>query len=226
MKAGLNGSKPGPITRDDSPHTAKVTPSVARFDPETDQWRTLQPPSSASLADATKYERNDDLESGTSSPSPLKEKTTYPEGGLKAWLVVLGSFSGMTAGFGYMNLIATYQAYISHNQLEGYNESTIGWIFSVYACLSFFGGILIGPIFDAYGPRWLIAAGSVSLLLSVFLMSICTGKFVRVSIVSKARANTHNSILALHAQLRHPRRPWYSIDLHTIRISHWPLVHG
>lgn len=28
---------------------------------------------------------------------------TYPEGGLKAWLVVFGSFCGMTAGFGFMN---------------------------------------------------------------------------------------------------------------------------
>ena len=27
---------------------------------------------------------------------------TYPEGGLKAWLVVLGSFCGMMASFGFM----------------------------------------------------------------------------------------------------------------------------
>jgi hypothetical protein len=27
---------------------------------------------------------------------------TYPEGGLKAWSVVLGSFSGMMASFGFM----------------------------------------------------------------------------------------------------------------------------
>lgn len=28
---------------------------------------------------------------------------TYPEGGLRAWLVVFGSFCGMTAAFGFMN---------------------------------------------------------------------------------------------------------------------------
>jgi hypothetical protein len=27
----------------------------------------------------------------------------YPEGGLRAWLVVLGSLSGMMASFGFMN---------------------------------------------------------------------------------------------------------------------------
>jgi hypothetical protein len=30
-------------------------------------------------------------------------ETTYPEGGLRAWLVVFGSFCGMLAGFGFMN---------------------------------------------------------------------------------------------------------------------------
>ena len=31
------------------------------------------------------------------------EDAIYPEGGLKAWLVVLGSFCGMVAAFGFMN---------------------------------------------------------------------------------------------------------------------------
>lgn len=37
------------------------------------------------------------------------EGNTYPEGGLKAWSVVAGGFSGMTACFGYMNTVGTYQ---------------------------------------------------------------------------------------------------------------------
>jgi hypothetical protein len=31
------------------------------------------------------------------------DETVYPEGGLRAWLVVLGSFCGMLASFGFMN---------------------------------------------------------------------------------------------------------------------------
>jgi hypothetical protein len=31
------------------------------------------------------------------------EQVVYPEGGLRAWLVVLGSFCGILASFGFMN---------------------------------------------------------------------------------------------------------------------------
>jgi hypothetical protein len=31
------------------------------------------------------------------------DEVVYPEGGLRAWLVVLGSFCGMLAAFGFMN---------------------------------------------------------------------------------------------------------------------------
>ncbi|KXL48313.1 MAG: hypothetical protein FE78DRAFT_105237 [Acidomyces sp. 'richmondensis'] len=103
-----------------------------------------------------------------------KSDVTYPEGGLKAWLVVFGSFSGMVAGFGYMNSIGIYHAYLATHQLSNYSESSIGWVFSVYVFLSFFCGLQIGPIFDAYGPRFLILGGTVTLLLSVFLMGSCT----------------------------------------------------
>ena len=46
-----------------------------------------------------------ELPGSPTSPSLIKEEVTYPEGGLRAWLVVVGSFSGMFAGFGYMNTI-------------------------------------------------------------------------------------------------------------------------
>ncbi|GAB7364639.1 hypothetical protein MBLNU230_g5442t1 [Neophaeotheca triangularis] len=107
-----------------------------------------------------------------SSPSDPTDKTevTYPEGGLQAWLVVFGSFSGMTACFGYMNTIGIFQAYLSSNQLSNFSEGEIGWVFSVYIFLSFFCGVQIGPVFDAYGPRWIVVAGTVCLLLSAFLM--------------------------------------------------------
>jgi hypothetical protein len=62
----------------------------------------------------------------------LGDDTPYPEGGLRGWLVVFGSFCGMLASFGFMNTIGVFQTYLSNNQLKEYNDSTIGWIFSVY----------------------------------------------------------------------------------------------
>ena len=99
---------------------------------------------------------------------------TYPEGGLAAWLVVFGSFAGMLAGFGVMNTVGVFQSYLSTHQLSSYSTSSIGWIFGVYGFLSFFCGALVGPVFDAKGPRALVAAGSACLLLSAFLLGSCT----------------------------------------------------
>ena len=98
---------------------------------------------------------------------------TYPEGGLEAWLCVLGSFCGLLGALGMMNSIGTFQAYLSTHQLADKSESAIGWIFGVYAFLSFFCGIQIGPIFDAKGPRWLVFAGSILILATYLLLGVC-----------------------------------------------------
>ncbi|KAI8271099.1 Riboflavin transporter MCH5 [Colletotrichum sp. SAR 10_98] len=102
------------------------------------------------------------------------EEETYPEGGLRAWSVVLGSWLALFSALGIMNSIAVFQTYVATHQLQGYREGTIGWIFSVYTFLCFFGGIYIGPVFDRWGPRWLVLSGTVCLVIGVMLLSICT----------------------------------------------------
>lgn len=98
----------------------------------------------------------------------------FPEGGLQAWLVVLGSFCAMVSVYGLINSAAIFESYFSNNQLRGYDSSTIGWIFSVYLFLVFFAGIQAGPIFDGYGPRWLVFVGSIMVVASQMLLSIST----------------------------------------------------
>ncbi|KAK4503639.1 hypothetical protein PRZ48_004554 [Zasmidium cellare] len=110
----------------------------------------------------------------TTRSTQAPDGNEYPEGGLSAWLVVLGSFCGLLAALGIMNTIGVYQSYLAENQLAGYSESTIGWIISIYVFLSFGAGLIIGPVFDKYGPRWLLAAGLVCIMLSVMLLGVCT----------------------------------------------------
>jgi MFS family permease len=98
----------------------------------------------------------------------------YPEGGTRAWLVVLGCFSGIMASFGFMATIGVFQEYLTSNQLKKHGESMVGWIFSVYVFLSFFGGLQVGPVFDINGPRLLLIAGSVCLVLGLLLMAEST----------------------------------------------------
>ncbi|KAF8456595.1 major facilitator superfamily domain-containing protein [Terfezia claveryi] len=103
----------------------------------------------------------------------VDDNENFPEGGQKAWSVVLGSFCLLFAGLGIMNTIGTFQAYLSQNDLKDYPESTTGWIFGTHAFLTFLCGVQIGPIFDKRGPRLLVLGGSVGLLLTLFLMSVC-----------------------------------------------------
>ena len=204
MSRFFKGSKPGLLPRNNSIDRSLNPTTSPGISGTTQQCQPCQSQDSASRAGGAQSTRDEDLEA-PSSPVNEKGVVTYPEGGLQAWLVVLGSFSGMTASFGYMNTIGIYQAYLAQHQLSEYSESTIGWVFSVYIFLTFFCGVQIGPIFDAKGPRVLIAVGSVFLLLSEFLLGVCTSKPYHPPIMQHV-ANDGHRVLALHHRLRRPRR--------------------
>ncbi len=131
--------------------------------------------------DGTSPEETSDADSG---PAILLGDETYPEGGLQAWLVVFGSWCALLPALGLMNSIATFQTYIATHQLSGYAEGTIGWIFSLYSALAFFCGIYIGPLFDRFGPKWLILPGSICLVASLMATSVCTGRSTQAFQVS------------------------------------------
>lgn len=130
---------------------------------------------SPSKPPSSNFDLPEEKESQTATTtSDDEEAITYPEGGLRAWLVVFGGFCGMMAAFGLMNTVGTYQAYIATHQLYSYSESSIGWIFSVYIFLAFGAGVQAGPIFDMYGPLYLVIFGSICTFLSIMLLGVCT----------------------------------------------------
>ena len=167
MSTVFNGSKPGPALNNTPPRSVNYLDQTVDTD---QQWPPRQSHSSDSPDNAEKAQPS----SPATSVALSKDEVVYPEGGLKAWLVVLGSFCGLFAGLGLMNTIGVYQAYLSTHQLAHYSESSIGWISSVYVFLSFGCGLVIGPVFDRHGPRLLVFSGSVLVLLCTFLMSVCT----------------------------------------------------
>ncbi|KAM0378253.1 hypothetical protein ACHAO7_001020 [Fusarium culmorum] len=115
-----------------------------------------------------------DLEKHQTAASTTSYQETYPEGGLQAWSVVAGSWFSLFASLGLMNTLGTFQAYVLDNQLTEYSEGTVGWIFSIYTFLAFFCGVYIGPVFDKYGPRWLVIAGAVFTVGGMIFMSFAT----------------------------------------------------
>lgn len=74
----------------------------------------------------------------------IENAQPYPEGGTKAWLVVLGAWCAMIPSMGLLNTLAVLQAFESENQLSGMSESKIGWIFSCYAFFLYFCGAQVG----------------------------------------------------------------------------------
>ena len=104
----------------------------------------------------------------------VPESEPYPEGGRAAYLSLFGCFCAWLCAYGLMNTIGTFQAYLGTHQLAGYSEADIGWIFGLYLFMAYCCGVQTGPIFDAIGPRWLTVVGSVSLVLAMFLLELCS----------------------------------------------------
>jgi len=116
-------------------------------------------------------------DSGVSIDSIEENKDDFPEGGLRAWAVVAGSFCGLFSVFGIINSTGVILQYLSANQLKDYSPSQVGWIFGLSLFLTFFCGAPIGPIFDAYGPKALVFCGSILLVISMMLLGLCTSRF-------------------------------------------------
>ncbi|KFZ00662.1 hypothetical protein V501_10572 [Pseudogymnoascus sp. VKM F-4519 (FW-2642)] len=99
---------------------------------------------------------------------------TYPDGGLRAWLVVLGSFFLLFATFGFQASVGLFQLHWSLNQLSDSSPSKIAWIPSVFIFLSLALSIQTGAIFDRYGARYILLFGSIGYLMTFFLLAQCT----------------------------------------------------
>ena len=107
--------------------------------------------------------------------TPVNEEITYPEGGFKAWSVVFGAFCGTAASIGLYNTSGVFEAYMSRTLLPDQSPSNVGWIFGIYAFVTWFLGVQIGPTFDAMGPTMLMIGGSVCTLGGILALSACTG---------------------------------------------------
>ncbi|KAF2751333.1 MFS monocarboxylate transporter-like protein [Sporormia fimetaria CBS 119925] len=168
------GSTPGLITERNQLTKVNTFPSVEFSIPPSDPPDQIikRCPSHRTQGDAVPEEKSGDEES--QSMASNDNEVSYPEGGLQAWLVVIGGFAASVVGFGIMNTVGIFNDYLKQNDLKDYPESTVGWIFSIYVFLAFFCGIQIGPVFDAHGPRLLVLGGSVLMTLSMFLLGVCS----------------------------------------------------
>ncbi|KAL2826266.1 major facilitator superfamily domain-containing protein [Aspergillus cavernicola] len=102
------------------------------------------------------------------------DSSDYPEGGLQAWLVVLGAWCAMVPSMGLLNSLGTLHAWTNTHQLNDYSESSIGWIYGAYGFFLYFACAQAGPVFDCYGPLYVVIPGSVGMVASLICFSFST----------------------------------------------------
>ncbi|KAF7315071.1 MFS domain-containing protein [Mycena indigotica] len=98
----------------------------------------------------------------------------YPDGGLRAWLIVLGAAFTTFSTFGYVNSWGVFQAYYQDTLLKDSAVSNIAWIGSIQYALVFIPALITGHAFDRGHLRVPLAAASALLIAATFLTAECT----------------------------------------------------
>ncbi|THW10769.1 MFS general substrate transporter [Aureobasidium pullulans] len=109
-----------------------------------------------------------------STGEPKSVVPLFPEGGSKAWLVVLGCWGTSFASFGIVNSFGVYETYYLQNFLRDRSSADIAWIGSIQAFTQFSATLFAGPINDRYGPMVLVWPFSLLLVIAMMLTSLCT----------------------------------------------------
>jgi MFS family permease len=107
-----------------------------------------------------------------SEPQPLI--SPVPEGGLDAWLQVLGSWVALAATWGLVNTFGVFQAYYEKELLSDCTPSQISWIGSLQAALLMTIGPISGPLYDAGYFREVLWVGLFLIIFGKFMLSLCT----------------------------------------------------
>ncbi|KAK8043502.1 major facilitator superfamily transporter [Apiospora rasikravindrae] len=97
-----------------------------------------------------------------------------PDGGAKAWLMILGAWCCSFCSYGWVNSVGIFQQYYETGPLSDYTPSQIAWIPSLQIFFLSFLGPVIGRLNDTYGPRVLVAVGSFLHVFGLMMASLST----------------------------------------------------
>ncbi|OJJ43202.1 hypothetical protein ASPZODRAFT_136401 [Penicilliopsis zonata CBS 506.65] len=110
-------------------------------------------------------------------PRPQQEKSTQgdgpPDGGLVAWLQVIGGFMLFFNTWGMLNTFGVFQTYYESGELFQASSSNISWIGSLQSCCLLLTGLLSGPVLDRGYLRILLVFGTFFVTFSLMMLSVC-----------------------------------------------------
>lgn len=122
-----------------------------------------------SIDASEKAEKLDSLPSG----SGFIDHDDYPDGGMRAWLIVLGTMCCTFSTFGFVNAWGVFQSYYETDILRDSSSSQIAWIGSVQYALVFLPGQITGRMFDLGYLRIPFLLGTILLVVATFLVAEC-----------------------------------------------------
>ncbi|QPG76525.1 hypothetical protein FOA43_003914 [Brettanomyces nanus] len=103
-----------------------------------------------------------------------EDEDKFPDGGWRAWTVVLGSSLGLMTVFGIMQTISSIQVFVSNNMLKDVKMSATSWIFSLYMFFNLSMGIVAGPLFDIYGIKKVLIPGMLLNCIGLYATAFST----------------------------------------------------
>jgi MFS family permease len=152
---------------------------------EDDSWKSISSKPKESTTDieeapleptAVKSEElYQDATAADNTPTAQGANTaSFPDGGLRAWLTVFGSFCCLFCSFGWINAMGVFQEYYQSVLFPNYSTSAISWIVSLEAFMIFIGGVIYGKLYDNFGPRHLILGGTFFHVFGLLMTSFST----------------------------------------------------
>lgn len=97
-----------------------------------------------------------------------------PDGGVKAWVQVLGGFFAFFNAFGVTNSFGVFQSYYKSTLIPDCSDSAISWIGSIQGCLVISGSLVVGRSTDAGYGTILITTGSFLASFAFMMTSLST----------------------------------------------------
>lgn len=92
-----------------------------------------------------------DLEANDKPPEDSLD--SFPDGGLEAWLVVLGGWCALVCTFGLINSVGVFEQYYVSGPLKAYGQSTVSWILSALVFLQIFCGSIVSKTLSSENIR-------------------------------------------------------------------------
>lgn len=96
---------------------------------------------------------SEELSTHEKQPIPDATFDDFPDGGIKAWSIAIGTSLVLFCTMGMINTYGVFQAYYQTHQLANVSPSDISWIGSLQVFFLFSSALVGGPLFDRYGAK-------------------------------------------------------------------------